>query len=453
MLAPTIARTIACKSRSHMRKKRFDRKRRRNTVEIMKQPRAPFKKARRYRMRIAWSVWFFAAVFVLFQFFLQLSSGVIVSAVMESYSLDAFGAGLLMSSYYYIYVLLQAPAGGLIDRYGTRWVLCLGAFCVSMGCILFAEAQSFAFALAGRVMMGGGASFAFVGCLNVASLWFPSRRFAFMAAIVEAAGMIGAITGNYWLADTIHHIGWQRCMLFAGIFALFLSFALFMFVRNSPRRKSVPRAHILAPSFFTGVKQLASKRILWINGIYSGAMFSIVAVFAALWAIPFLRMAYHLDLRMASAIASTLYVGVAVGGPFLGWLDSRLPWRRPIMIFNAFLSASCLILAVFLTTLPLVLVGVCLFFAGVCASSYVLTFAIANEIPHPAYRATSIGLTNMLCVFFAPILQPLVGFLFTHYQEWHWFAGETMQFQWAIMIIPLFLTISGFLAIFLPGKN
>ena len=69
------------------------------------------KLARRRRMFMAWSVWFVAAAFTLFQFFLQLSSGVMIDALMKSFSLAAFGAGILAGSYYYIYTALQIPAG------------------------------------------------------------------------------------------------------------------------------------------------------------------------------------------------------------------------------------------------------------------------------------------------------------------------------------------------------
>ncbi|MDP1573579.1 MAG: MFS transporter [Coxiellaceae bacterium] len=412
-----------------------------------------FKKARRHRMRIAWFVWFFAAIFVLFQFFLQLSSGVIIEAVMKSFALSAFGGGFLMSSYYYVYVLLQTPAGVLIDRYGPRWILGTGAVFVSMGCFLFATAKIVVFAFIGRILMGTGASFAFIGCMNVVSIWFPARRFAFMTAIVETAGMAGAISGNFWLAGVIHKIGWQRCLLAAAIFAAGLSFALFLFVRNAPGRKKNVKTPIFSATFLSGLKKLISNHLVWINGVYSGAMFSVVTVFIALWAIPFFKVAYHVNLWTASAVASALYVGIAVGGPFLGWLDSKTKWRRGLMIFNAFFAALCLGVVIADTQLSLVLVMCLLFLTGVCASSYVLTFAIANEIAGPLYRATSIGFTNMLCVAFAPLLQPLIGFLLTHTHHTAVGVYSVSQFQWAVSIVPLFLVISGCLALLLPSKQ
>src|SRR5690554_5562331 len=112
---------------------------------------------------LSWIVWSVSAVFLLFQFFLQLSSADIVAGLMESFSLNALGAGLLASSYYYIYVILQAPAGILIDRFGPRRLLTLGAFVCGLGCWIFSMSLQLDWAVFGRLLMGTGAAFAFVG--------------------------------------------------------------------------------------------------------------------------------------------------------------------------------------------------------------------------------------------------------------------------------------------------
>src|SRR3990167_4222248 len=125
----------------------------------------------------AWGMWGVAVTFVLFQFGLQLSSGQIVDGLMQSFALTAFGGGVLASVYYYIYVLLQAPAGFLIDRYGVRRLLSMGAATCGIGCFVFGWAPTIGWAVLGRLLMGFGAAFAFVGALNIVSRWFAIRQF------------------------------------------------------------------------------------------------------------------------------------------------------------------------------------------------------------------------------------------------------------------------------------
>lgn len=403
------------------------------------------KNARKKRMQLAWSVWLVAAIFVLYQFFLQLSSGEMIAGLMHSFALTALSGGVLAGSYYYIYVLLQTPAGMLLDRYGPRCILSVGALIVCAGGFIFSLSHSFVMALLGRILMGGGSAFAFVGCLNVIAIWFPKRQFALMTAIVETAGMMGAIIGNFGLAHGIEKIGWRDCMMFAAVFAGILSLFLFAIVRNAPRKKTIC-TQTTVQSSRTAFHHMLKNPVIWMNGVYSGLMFSVVTVFVALWAIPFFQTIHHLSLMQATVVASALYAGVAVGGPLLGWLDSRTQWRKWLLIFNAIAAALCLFFVIFDAQLSSLLMGLLLFLAGICASSYVLTFAIVNEIAMPQHRAMGMGFTNMLCVAFAPILQPLVGFLITAFDGVYYF-------QWAMSVIPALLFVAAGLAFFLPQRQ
>ncbi|PJB09570.1 MAG: MFS transporter [Gammaproteobacteria bacterium CG_4_9_14_3_um_filter_38_9] len=303
------------------------------------------------------------------------------------------------------------------------------------------------FALLGRVLMGIGAAFAFVGCLKLIPIWFPARRFAFMTAIVETAGMFGAITGNLWIAHFIQQAGWRDCIKMASIFAAILSFFLFLMVRNNPRKKKLNLPKITTVALSNGLKSILRNATAWINGVYCGFMFGLVTVFIALWAIPFLETTHHANLMDATLSASAVYIGMAIGGPLIGWIDEKTAWRQKIMVINAILASILLFIVIFSAQSSLWTISILLFFTGLFASSYVLTYAIANEIATLENRATSIGFTNMFCVLFAPFLQPLIGFLITH------FKGDHDYFQHAVSIVPMLMLSSAVIGFYLPKKN
>lgn len=405
-----------------------------------------FKSARLYRTQIAWSIWLVTTCFVLLQFFLQLSSGEIIAGLMKSFSLTAFGGGILASSYYYIYVTLQTPAGMLIDRYGPRGILTTSAAVVCIGSMMFSFAKTMLIALFGRVLMGVGAAFAFVGCLNLIAVWFPARRFALMTAIVETAGMFGAITGNLWVAKYIQQVGWRDCIHVASIFAAILSLVLFFTIKDSFKKRKKSAVTNATQSLRKGLIRIIKMPIAWLNGIYCGFMFGLVTVFIALWAIPFFESTHHTDLLSATLAASAVYVGMAIGGPIIGWLDSKTACRKTIIIVNAIISSALLFTIIFDSSLSMLSIGILLFFTGLFASSYVLTYAIANEIATGDNRATSIGFTNMFCVLFAPFLQPLIGYFITH------FKGSFDYFQLSVSIVPFLMLISAGIGAYLPKR-
>ena len=146
---------------------------------------------------------------------------------MESFAINALGASLLASTYYYVYVTLQTPAGILVDRFGPRLLLALGALVCGIGCLIFSTAQQLPIAIVGRLLMGICGAFAFVGSLSLIARWFPVSRFAVMVAVAETIGMCGALFGGTLLAHLVIHFGWRHCILGAAISAgLIFSHAL-----------------------------------------------------------------------------------------------------------------------------------------------------------------------------------------------------------------------------------
>ena len=68
-------------------------------------------------------VWLISVSFVLFQFFLQLSSGVVIGAIMHDMQLTALTAGTLSAAFYVVYTGLQTPVGILFDQKNPRLLL------------------------------------------------------------------------------------------------------------------------------------------------------------------------------------------------------------------------------------------------------------------------------------------------------------------------------------------
>jgi MFS family permease len=397
---------------------------------------------------LAWIVWSVSAVFLLFQFFLQLSSADIVGGLMESFALNALGASVLASTYYYVYVTLQAPAGILIDRFGPRLLLTVGALICGLGCWIFSNSIQLFWAIAGRLLMGTGAAFAFVGSLSLIARWFPINQFAVMVAIAETVGMLGALFGGTLLAHLVIHFGWRASIQGAGVLAVAISVLLWAVVRDSPPR-SVP-VPLPPTDFWYNIKVLAKNKKVWINGGYSGLMFAVQTVFIALWGVQFIQVTHQVSLTLAAFVCNLVFIGVSIGGPVLAWLDSRYACRRPITIGGALLTMVLISAVIYIPQLPVWAVGVLMLLLGFTGSAYVLTFVIANEVVPSYMRSTSVGFTNMLSVGSAPLLQPLAGFLLA-LSSHHGTHYTVHQYQFALSILPLGLLIAAYLARHLPA--
>jgi MFS family permease len=402
-----------------------------------------------------WLIWGVSAVFVLFQFFLQLSSGEIIDGLMNSFSLSAFGGGILASAYYYIYTILQTPAGVMIDRFGPRRLLTAGAIVCALGCFTFGASHYLLLAVMGRLMMGAGAAFAFVGSLNVIAKWFPVQRFALMAAIAETVGMMGTIVGGFFLAELVQNVGWRFSMVGAAGLALGIGVLIALVVRDKPRY-AAPVSTRPRGALWQDFKALVSNKVAWVNGLYSGTMFSVVTVFVALWAIPYIQLAHHISLTKATLICNLLFAGVAVGGPIIGWLDGRIHQRRALLMICALISAALLSVVIFVPSLSLSMLMVSMTLLGFFCSTYVVTFGVANDIVLPHMRGTSMGFLNTLSVGCAPLLQPIVGLILHLTVHHHGFGADHYSvgnYETALSILPVVVLSAAWLGWYVPGRK
>lgn len=400
-------------------------------------------------------VWAASAVFVLFQFSLQLSSGEIVDGLMSTFSLGALGAGVLASTYYYVYVLLQAPAGMIVDRYGPRKVLTIGALICGVGTLIFGVAHWVIIAAIGRMMMGAGAAFAFVGSLYLVGKWFPVDKFSVMVGIAEAFGMTGALIGGIYMASVVSSLGWHSVMILASAIAALIAVLLWSIVRDEPYRNEAPKSIRPKGSFRRDLMGLVNDKMAWYSGIYSGLMFGVVTVFISLWGIPYVELAHHVSLLHATAVSNVVFIGVAIGSPIVGWLDARVN-RRLILTWAALASTFLVSLVIYLPNLPMWAVAGIMLLAGMAASVYVIPFAIAHELATPYTRSAYMGFTNMLSVGAAPIFQPIVGMIISlsaYLIPMHGHGYSVLHYQIGLTVVPLMTIAAAVLARHLPLRR
>lgn len=181
-------------------------------------------------------VWGLAAIFYFYELMLLVSPSVMTDDLTASFDTSAEQLGSLAAYYYYAYALMQIPVGLLMDRFGPRRLLTLACLFCTVGCIVFANAQYLHIAELGRFVMGIGGSFAVVGCLKLASIWFPANRFALLTGIMVAVGMMGGVFGQAPVAKLVMSIGWRDTILLGAGLGAILSIIIWFVVSDHPSK-------------------------------------------------------------------------------------------------------------------------------------------------------------------------------------------------------------------------
>lgn len=358
----------------------------------------------------AWAIWLLSAFFMFYKYALEVSPSVMNKTLMKAFDISATQLGNLTACYFYAYLILQIPAGILLDRFGPRIVTTISIILCSLGTLLFSCAESLAVAGIGRFLTGIGAAFAVVNCLKLIANWFPQKQCAFMIGLMMTVAMLGAVGGQAPLASFIERLDWRYAMEVISYIGLILGAIFWVVVRDISPLKAHEK-HIVPQkrSIFQNLKTVLKDSQSWWLSIYSGFAFSPVMIFGGLWGVSFIAEAFDFSSNIAAQSVSLIFIGFAVGAPFFGIYSDWLKKRKIVMVWGtlgALLSISSVIYLPHLTVSTVMLL---LFAFGFFISSFLLCFTMIQEIHSPIYAATVIGFMNAFDASFGAFSDPLTG--------------------------------------------
>jgi MFS family permease len=391
-------------------------------------------------------IWLVGISFLLFQFFLQLSSGIVIGALMHEQHFSALTAGLLSSAFYYVYTSLQIPVGVLFDTYNTRSLMYINAALCALGCFIFSIGHNLPTLFVGRLVIGAGSAFAFIGMSHLLRQHFPIKKYAFMVGLSETLGFTLTVLGMIGMGALIEQYSWRYFIASAGVTGLLISFLCWHFIPdNKPTTKTTDH-------YKQQLLLILKNKLAWINGLFVGLEFSVITVFAALWAVPFLQLKLKCNIEHAGTLTSMILLGAGLSCPIFGQLSIYVQKRKPLIHLSCFSTAVLLLLVFYIPTQSSLLIGILLFLIGLCCGAYMLAFTIANELAPTEALSTCTGFTNTLAMLSAPLLQPFIGFLLDFFSSQKDVYTLT-DYQNSLLIIPIALILASVLSQFLPEKK
>jgi MFS family permease len=233
--------------------------------------------------------------------------------------LNATQLGVLLSAFYYGYVLAMAPAGWLAERYGAHKMLAIGAAVWSVATLLTGFATSFAALLALRLLLGIGESAAFPCASKLLAQTVTVSRLGLANGILSFGYLLGPAVGTLFGGLLMTAFGWRPIFIVFGA----LSLAWLLPWRNvvvTPLAKS-PAADVSQPP----LKAILKQRALWgaAIGLFSG---NYCFYFILAWLPFYLVKARGFSIEGMAWTASWAYLLNAMSALLMGWLTDR--WIR-----------------------------------------------------------------------------------------------------------------------------
>ncbi len=405
-----------------------------------------------------WLMLGITAIFVAFQFFQQGTIGVFSEQLRESLDLDATSISFLSSCFFYPFILLQIPAGILIDRFGTRKVVTLAACFMTVGCLIFTLQENLVTAVFARNLMGIGGAFSFISMIHVIKDWFELKYFPMVLAMAEVTLMVAVASLNIGISKFSVAFGWRSSMMLCTVLVFFITLGLWIFLQDKKKNREKDFEEWIENKgeFKKQILLLLKNKKVWLAGVFAGTSYAVVTVFVALWGVPFFKVAYHMDAAQASMVLSFVYVGIAIASPILGYLATRGCMLNLMCVGGvlSFVGVSFLVWYTSFSPSHLIFLMICI---GMFTCIYQIPFAyVSSHVSHNV-QGTATGLTNMLTMIVSPILQPTVGFLLNFSQgasDGHNFEHYSLgSYQGALVVIPLCSMIACYVAFKLRSQK
>lgn len=316
--------------------------------------------------RVRWRI--FAIIFGLTVINLvdRVSLSIAMPTIAREFQLTPAIQGLILSSFFWAYALLQIPGGWLIDRYGPRRVIgwSTGLWGVFQTLAAFATGGlSLIFA---RVALGAAEAPLFPAGGKLNSLWLASSERGRGAVLMDCGGPLGVALGGLLIAYLIAVFGsWRTAFFIAGIATLAMAWLAWRYLRDDPAihpgvnaaelaRINEGRSTSVAQAAKAGAQGLGIARRSLAGILLGRASWAMVFFGLLTWGPSYLAQARGFDIKGIGAATFVIFLCGAAGslvGGFLCDLLVRKGMRRGLAA-KGLLSCSGLVALLAFLLLP-----------------------------------------------------------------------------------------------------
>lgn len=360
----------------------------------------------KFKIGNPWSVCLSAALFFFFAIFQMSLFNTISAQLMLDFDMSPVSLGSLSSLYFYANAFLSLPAGLLLDRYSSRFLLLIIMGMCVVSTAVFGLTHSVIIAGICRALWGMGNAFAFLGCMRLAALSFPSHRVALVMGLLITVGMLGGIVAQTPLTILVTIVDWRNAMLISAAVGLMIWLIMYVFlvdkITDQPYRK---------PTLWLNLKRVMGNSQNWLCSLYACSLNLPVVLLGILWGNLYLTQARYLSVTQASFVTSMIFVGIIIGSPLMGTISDRMGSRRKPMLLGALLILIMVNLIIYVPDLSWMQLTLLFFLLGFLSSAQVISFPTIAESNPENVASTAMSIVGILMHTVGALIQPLFGWL------------------------------------------
>ena len=352
--------------------------------------------------------------------------------------LNTLQTALISSSFLIAYALVQIPAGFLIDRIGTARILPFVAIATGLGAFFMSKSDGMTGAVAGRSLMGIAAAFGCPAAASVARRAIPLMYFPLCMGLTDMAIGLGGVSGTWGGNELQAMTHWRTALQIAAVVAIPLSLLMFFSIRNRWFGSGFKSTAEFQPklSVAATVKDLWTHKDVRVASLIFAGGCGTICGFGGMWNMQ-LAESWAWKEPQAILIASSFYVGIAIGSPLIGWLGVRFGSRATILTSMSITLPAFLFWLLVPIDWPLWFDALNVAVIGAGLSSVTLAFEIAGRSLPPKRIATAIAMVNLAGICTGAVLEIIPGII-THFLN----ASPLREMQIANAVFAVMLVVT-----------
>ncbi len=318
----------------------------------------------------------------------------ITSAATVYYGVSNLSIGLLSMIFMIVYVFVSIPASWVIDTYGIRIAVGIGAVLTGVfGLLRGILADNFTFVLIAQIGIAIGQPFILNAMTTVAARWFPIKERATAAGLGSLAMYLGIVAALVLTPILTIQSQISGMLLIYGVVAAIGAVLFFLFVKERPPTAPCRPDQEERSLVFDGLKESLRLRdfILLLVIFFVG-----LGVFNAVttWIEDIVR-PRGFSIVQAGYIGGLMIVGGIIGAVVIPLLSDHFRKRKPYVVLAVIGATLGLVGVTFFSSYWLLLISAFIF-GFFLLSAGPVGFQYGAEITYPTPEGTSNGLLLLM---------------------------------------------------------
>lgn len=325
--------------------------------------------------------------------------------------------GSIASFYFFGYVIMQIPAGFLVDKIGKKTVLLPGFVVFALAALLISQASSITMIYTGSFLAGIGCGSFYGSAYSLTSQNIPKEKKSFSTAIVNSGSAVGSGFGMILSSFIVIQMNmpWQTMMYLSAFLIVCMTIAFALVIRSNKEDVAFLESQAAAeeettdqPKEKVSLSTLFSLRMLFTYVLYFATCYAYYMTFT--WLPNFLGTERGFQ-GVAIGFSSSLVAFASIPGAlfFSRLADKYMHKKVTFIVILEVLAALMLLVTVQATNSTFLMIALILYgFLGKLAVEPIIISWLGENAPKVGV-GTTLGVFNFFGMMSSVIAPTLTG--------------------------------------------